>query len=273
MDITEERLRAIVTQVVSEYLKATQGSSVPAPEEKTRAYVLCEAGREEQFLSYLRQNKSGNRLDVIAVLEAPEGDLVRTLLEEGLCSVISAPNSKTDPAVCLTIYPTFSRSALCEAALGMDHCFSSSFLRRDFEEGRRSVVMMKGLDPFTGKEPAAYREKILSYIREMVRMEVRFAKPGEETDKAQSLSAGGASSGPARTEEKTAGKAGKPAAPLSTDSGKTEILTLTTKNNIISAMDLRRFPVGSRIRITDRKIITPLAKDVIRDRKLTILGT
>ena len=60
--------------------------------------------------------------------------------------------------------------------------------------------------------------------------------------------------------------------PAEPEKEKEGYFTLSTDNNLVSAMDLRKFPVGSRIHISGRKIITPLAKDVIRDRKLTIIG-
>ncbi len=269
IDISEDKLRQIITQVVMEYLKADHREG-DAPEQKPRkrAYVLCEAGRENQFLTFLRKNKSEGSLDLIAVLECPEGDIVRVLLEEGLCSVISAADSRNDPEAVMTIYPSFSRSALCEASLGIDHCFSAAFLRRDFEEGRRSVVITKGLDPFTGKEPAAYREKILAYIRELVRMEVCFTNSPFDVDtKASAAASSGANDNVVseRQEKKSL------TAPALQTSGKAECYTLSTSNNLVSAMDLRKIPVGSSVYLAGSKIITPLAKDVIRDRKLTII--
>lgn len=256
MEISQDKLRQIVIRVLSKYQKLNSAApeTEVLPVDRAGAYVLCEEGSEEAFLSFLRENKASGKLDVIAVLETPTGDLVRILLEEGLCSSIASPKAKSDGKAGLTVYPTFKRSALCEAALGMDCSFASEFLRRDFEEGRKSFVLMKGLDPFTGKEPEHYKKKIIGYIRELALMSVCFVRSAQDICCA---------------DEK------KPEAlDLSASKPETEssYYTLKTENNIVSARDLKQFPVGSRIYFADKKIITPLAKDVIRDRKLTIIG-
>ena len=222
------------------------------------AYVLCEASKKDLFLSFLRKNKAEKKFDAVAVLETPDREVVEALIEEKLCATIASPCSEADPAIKVSIYPSFSRNSLCESALGMDHSFAASFLRKDFEEGRKSLILIAGLDPFTGKEPKAYQEKVLSYIRELARMEVLFVKD---------------TSNSAVFAEKQAAKAGasEKAAPKDV-SGQGQMYTLNTKTNIVSAMDLRNIPVGSKVYFPDKKIITPLAKDVIRDRKLTIIG-
>ncbi len=272
MEITQEKLRQIIIRVLSKYQKPNNDNTEIAekPVDRAGAYVLCEEGKEDAFLSFLRVNKASGNLDVIAVLENPNGDLIKVLLEEGLCKSIASPRAKSDQNVKLTVYPTFSRKALCEAGLCMDGCFSSAFLRADFEEGRESCVLMKGLDPFTGKEPEHYKNKILGYIREMALMKVRFVRSAEDV-----FCCGSGSNGTSVNSVKKEESVKSPAKDKGTFSaGKIQdgCYTLNTVNNIVSARDLKQFPVGSKIYLADKKIITPLAKDVIRDLKLTIIS-
>lgn len=253
MQITEEKLREIITQVLISlekegYLQKTKSDIVVSDRQ---AYVLCEIDREKEFLQFLRQNKASLKIQVTAILESEDEKLIDTLIQEELCQKIVRQDAKADCDRKLSIYPSMKRAALCDAGLGMDNTFTSMWLRKDFELGRKSVILIGGLEPFTGMEPEYYRELILSYIKNLMHMDVQFLKEPEkilqifdEIDKK-----------PKKTEM------------VIRDEQK---LVLNTGSNLLMAKELEKIPFGTTVVLKEKKIISPMARDLIRDRNLTI---
>lgn len=264
--MTEERLRKIITQVLlslerEEYLQKTRSDLAVSGRQ---AYVLCESDREKEFLHFLRQNKASLKIQATAILESEDEKLIDTLIQEELCQKIARQDVQADSSSKLSIYPSMKRAALCEAGLGMDHTFTSMWLRKDFEMGRKSVILIGGLEPFTGLEPKHYRELILSYVKNLMQMDVRFLKEPEnilkifdefdEKDKKDEID----------EIEKT---------PKKTEKAETEDsqkIALDTDTNLLMAKELKEIPFGATIVLKEKKIISPMARDVIRDRKLTV---
>lgn len=183
--IKENQLRQIVTTILLSLEK--QGYlKEPATEiiiSKKQAYVLCEMNHEKEFLEFLRSQKDSelsDRIVLTAILESPSDALIDTLLQEQLCQTIAGKDINQTSDMALSIYPSVERSSLCAAGLGMDNTFTSMWLRKDMEMGRKSVILVGGLEPFTGLEPQCYQELILSYIKNLMRMDVRFANKTED---------------------------------------------------------------------------------------------
>lgn len=178
----QEQLRKIVTEILyalerEGYLKEPSTEIVVS---EKNAYVLCEIDKEEEFLEFLRQNKLTENISLTAILESPNDTLIDTLLQEQLCKTIAGSDALQDKDIKLSIYPTVSRTSLCAAGLGMDNTFTSMWLRKDMEMGRKSVILVGGVEPFTGMEPEYYKELILSYIKNLMKMDVRFTKTTED---------------------------------------------------------------------------------------------
>ena len=266
MEISQERLKEIIKKVLLEQYPDLPEKKKALTRKPLSAYVLCETGHEAVFLSFLRDNKAAaNAFSVTAVLESLDEELIRTLLSEKLCEKMARP----DAVSCLdsdsiSIYPTFSRNSMCEIALGMDAHFSSVFMRKDFEAGRKSVVLLSGLDPFTGKEPLVYRDKVISYIREMLKMGVRFVKGGSDMGTALNTE-----STPA-VEVRDSGIEEAAAGRMKTQKPE-EVYRLKTQGNLVTASDIRKIPAGSTVYFAEQKILTPLAKDAVQDLNLKLI--
>ncbi|MBR0093274.1 MAG: hypothetical protein IJP92_16430 [Lachnospiraceae bacterium] len=256
IEISEERLREIITRVVRAFLNETAGSASDGGADLAGAYVICAAGATEKCLRFLRAYKEqGGKRRLTCVLEDLNGQLRPLLREEGLCAeVIGAPDLSADGNGC-SIYPSFSRTALAEAALGFDREFEACMLRRDFEAGRTVHVWAKGLTPFTGREPEAYRNLILSHIKTLAGMEVRFPTSAAGIDAVP----GGSASGQAQDAP----------APAGMGTGHVQI-ALPTRGNLVTAEDIKRVPRGGTVLLSASNVITPMAKDVIRDRRITV---
>lgn len=185
MDIHENELRKIIQNILEilekeGYLKDAQekGAALVKP-----AYVLCEENHEQEFLAFLREQKSrrmDEKIAFTAILETPDDALIDAIVNEKLCRQIAGRDSVQQEDVVISIFPTFSHSSLGAAGLGINNTFASGWMKKDFETGRKSVVLISGIESFTGKEPACYRELIMSYIKNLMRMEVRFIGDGQD---------------------------------------------------------------------------------------------
>lgn len=253
--ITQDKIKEIILEVLQELQLSAQSGKENGTEALKRlptAYVACEAGKGAAVLRFLREHKDlVSRYHLTVVLEKRDPEFERTVISEELCYAVAGREDASDTDVSVTFYPAFSRSALTEAGIGMDTLFSSGMIRKDFEEGRRSVILIEGLDPFTGKEPAAYRDLILSHVRSLAQMGVRFLKGGN-------LSAGDMEVKSAGPERQTVSRP----AGLSGDTALTHVLRT---GKLVTANDIRKLPKGSTIVLPDGAVLTPMAKDALRD--------
>lgn len=264
MEISQEKLRELIMEVLQELLDEQAGkkedrNNVLLPS----AYVACEAGRGDVLLGFLRNHKEViSRYRLTVVLEKPDAALSASLISEELCSAVAGPEDVVDGEMAVTFYPAFSRSALCEAALGMDTLFSSRLVRKDFEAGRKSVILTGGMDPFTGKEPAAYRDMILSYIRSLIGMGVSFMSEAEAGTAAEAVTA--------KTHSETVSDGSRQAGSAAAK-GRNTVYTLNAGTNLVTACEIRSLPKGSTVLIPEGKLLTPSAKDALRDQNITVV--
>ncbi len=254
----------------------------PEPERK-KAYVVCEGGREGACLDFLRKAKQAGGWSFTVVTEDPGSSILDSLKKEELCANIVGAQGSEEEGIDISIYPTLKRAALCEAGLGMDSSFSSSRIRSDFENGRRVFILSAGVDPFTGKEPEFYRNMILSYIRNLGSMGIAFVESldiirdmcGSDGVKKEPAGAGG---GAVKAAAPPAAECGsekaKPAqrVPVQKTAAPAEGIVLRNSSNLLLAKDLRRMPEGSTVILPEKKLITPMAKDMIRKLKLRVIN-
>ena len=206
-------------------------------------YALCEVGREDGFLRFLREMNFEKNCAVTAVLATDSYEVITPLVQEGLATTIQSYGAEDHTNIGCSVYPSISRSSLYEMSVGMDTGNIARWLRRDLETGRKPMIWTKGLDPFTGLEPEAYRRMIFGYIRNLIAMGVGFP-----TDLMSLLQIQ-----PTPT---------KPA---------TRIYLPELSGNLLLAKDLRRIPAGGVIQLPEHAVITPLAREYGRDHQITFL--
>jgi hypothetical protein len=206
-------------------------------------YALCEVGREEGFLRFLREVNLEKSCAVTAVLAKESYAVATPLLNERLARTIQGYGAEQQENIGCSVYPSISRSSLYEMSVGMDAGSISRWLRSDFETGRKPVIWTKGLDPFTGLEPEAYRQMIFGYIRTLIGMGVGFQTDLKDLLQIQ---------------------------PMETVA-QPRIYLPQLAGNLLLAKDLRKIPEGGVIRLPDHAVITPLAREYGRDHKITFL--
>lgn len=84
----------------------------------------------------------------------------------GACTVAVYGDLHAPAEGSITIFPIPCRDRVIKTALCLSEDFESGWIRRCIEGGLR-VYMKKENPMFTGKEPAAYRKKILSYYQDV----------------------------------------------------------------------------------------------------------
>lgn len=227
------------------------------------SYALYEKGRERAFLQFLRQNKKGQELSIAAVMESCEDTLLDVIIQEQLCQRIVGHKAEQRDEYRFSLYPSISRTTLYHMSVGADADWLSWWMRMDFETGRKSIVMLDGLDPFTGKEPAAYRDMILGYIRKLIQMGVLFVKELEDVKKICGIvvPTGAAESLPDPGKETAASKPAQ----------ETRIYKPEFDGNLVQQKSLRRIPDQSIVQLPKGMVLTPLARDYIKEHQLRII--
>ncbi len=276
MNIDENTLRRIVTEVLASYLKEKKvldaGNIKAVP--KKRIYVYCEKEKEEPFLDFLRILKDIEKLEIQTVLENPGTTLLDTIKRENLATGL-LDSAGSDEDIRLSFYPGMRRLSLCESGLGMDREFASKMLRKDFESGRKPIILTSGLDPFSGREPEAYRSMILNYIRSLLLMGVVFCKSGDEAKglirKYTLINSDGKSA--SSSVQQGGGKVEK-----AEKKPKLTVLRSTAQNfsnrrqgNLLTGSDMRKFAYGSTVYLPAHAVLTPMAKDAVQDLSLNLV--
>lgn len=65
----------------------------------------------------------------------------------------------------VTVFPFPSRALVAKTALCLEDSFETRWIGRCFSQGQKVIMLQSGMEPFSGKEPKAYRTKIEQYIR------------------------------------------------------------------------------------------------------------
>lgn len=65
----------------------------------------------------------------------------------------------------VTVFPFPDRALIAKIALGISDTFETRWIVHCFSKGLKSIFLRDGIEPFSGREPKAYRSKIEEYIR------------------------------------------------------------------------------------------------------------
>lgn len=187
VNISEEKLRGIVARVLRQ-IEAE--SAAPQPVEKKKIYLMCLESWDERYVGFL--NEAGTAAESfraqyeICALVPPswrECGNETLLKSRGLCE--TKTYAKADEELLtkdglnentITVYPVVPYSLLAKAALCIDDTFESRWLSECIRQGGGLTFMSSGIPDFTGKEPEAYRSRILSYIRTVLEYGVEIAE-------------------------------------------------------------------------------------------------
>ncbi|WP_169008130.1 hypothetical protein [Faecalispora jeddahensis] len=75
----------------------------------------------------------------------------------------------------LTVFPFPNRALIAKTALCLEDSFETRWIGRCFSQGQKVIMLQSGMEPFSGKEPKAYRTKIEQYIRTLTDFGIEFS--------------------------------------------------------------------------------------------------
>lgn len=150
----------------------------------------------------------------------------------------------------LTVYPVASQDFAVKAALGITDTFETQWFNRCVRSGSRVQLVLSGLTRFTGKEPAAYVQRILSYYRTLLTYDVQIG-PWENNNRTVLPSA--------------AVPAVVPAQP-SYGAGQVSV-----SRTIITASDLDTYAEGSTVPLAPGTMVTAYAEDEAEKRHIRFI--
>ena len=179
LDINGTEFKAIVLRAIQKVL-AEQEQALT----KRTVYVVFEDSFDVRYDSFLQDMTESDAVTAIVPDDWSQDLYDRIKRDCPFCQIIGQTAAGSLPLEgSLTVYPVISRSLLAKAALGLEDTFQSQWLARCYGAGAAVHMMLSGFTKFTGKEPAGYVQKILSYIETLLTFDISIgAYPKEATD-------------------------------------------------------------------------------------------
>ena len=163
----EQQIRQIIREVLR---RVSEGESLTSNMDSSslpKAYFIFPKGwqncQDSQYMPMLKAAEGKYQ----RVIVLPERDANEERFSNvGACTVAVYGDLHAPAEGSITIFPIPCRDRVIKTALCLSEDFEGGWIRRCIEGGLR-VYMKKENPMFTGKEPAAYRKKILSYYQDV----------------------------------------------------------------------------------------------------------
>lgn len=172
MKISEEQLKALVLRVLRE-LEAEQGSRDAGKEkQKQNLYMVCMSPWNGSYAGFLGEMDHCDTYDIYPVipLSWKKQGYEALLAAHPSCKGIRYRSCEKPPDLgrSVTVFPVVPRDMLVKAALCISDTFETSWLGSCIGYGSRAILLRSGLERFSGREPAAYVERIMGYYRQVL---------------------------------------------------------------------------------------------------------
>jgi hypothetical protein len=235
-----ELVRTIVQRILTEEGQATN-----------RLYVVFETAFDVRYDSFLHELSGQDDIVVIVPDEWPVDMRSKITADCPACRLVSRKAAADFPLEgSLTVYPVASQDFAVKAALGIADTFETQWFNRCVRSGSRVQLVLSGLTRFTGKEPAAYVQRILSYYRTLLTYDVQIG-PWENNNRTVLPPA--------------AVPAIVPAQP-SYGAGQVSV-----SRTIITASDLDTYAEGSTVPLAPGTMVTAYAEDEAEKRHIRFI--
>jgi hypothetical protein len=231
LDINGIAFRELVQAIVQRIL-AEQGRM------KRRLYVICEPSFDVLSVSSWYTPSGTDEVVCIVPDDWPAARKDAVSRSCPGCRIVSRTASADLPLEgSLTVYPACSSSFVAKAALGIADTFETQWFQQCLRAGSQVRLLLSGLAKFSGKEPPAYVQRILSYYRILLTYDVKIG-PWEEL------------------------------APAPCQGG-----NRTETGRIITVSDISTYTDGSVITIAPQTIVTDYAKEEADKRHIRFIRT
>ncbi|MDR0924734.1 MAG: hypothetical protein LBN31_10355 [Hungatella sp.] len=228
----EKQLIALIEQVLDRIKKESESQKV-----QNKAYVILPENWYTQRQVPCIETFHLLQRDYHTVVVLPDKDQnAGAFCNANGCSVITRGQAVFPAEDFVTVFPAASRNLVVKTALCIQDDFETEWISQCFAFGQK-VYMQKETPVFTGREPDAYRKKILSYYREAEAFGICFDQIPE-----------------------TAERVIRPVMSSSCE-----------KKRIITTEDLKGLPSSGELRLHKGDIVTPLAAEQADELGINIL--
>lgn len=184
--IDEAQLKEIVHRVLCE-LDAAQ----KAQKEWKTVYMMCAADWDDRYVDFLTSMKEAGQFQVRALIPAAwlvcgyEAALRIHLPVSDI--LVQSPEITPGQTDAITVFPVVPRDLVVKTALCLSDTFENNWISSCIENHSKVIFLKSGLKRFSGKEPKAYVNQILSYYRTVLEYgieigEIKDAFAGEKQD-------------------------------------------------------------------------------------------
>lgn len=175
MKISEEQLKALVLRIQKELEAEKNQDSVF--ENRQKVYMLCSTSWSRQYTEFLQAMDASGAYDVYPVIPSSwENQGYGTALKSynSCCRILyRSCQHPADLEQAVTVFPVVPRDVLVKTALCIGDTFENAWITACLEAGSRIVFLRSGLAKFSGKEPAAYVDRIMEYCRQVLEYGIR----------------------------------------------------------------------------------------------------
>lgn len=164
MMIDEALLKEIVRRVLCELDPAHK-----AQEELKTVYMICTAEWDNRYVDFLTPLKESGQFQIRALIPAEwlmcgyETTLRNHLPGEDI--LIQTAEITPGQTGAITVFPVVPRDLVVKTALCISDTFENNWISSCIENQSKVMFLKSGLKRFSGKEPKAYVDRVLSYYR------------------------------------------------------------------------------------------------------------
>ncbi len=241
MDINGNEFRNMVLRAV---LKVLEEEKQQQQCERT-VYVVFSRSFDGPWHISQQELAKGDAFTAIVPDEWPQDKLCQLMAEFPFRRIVSRTESANLPLVgSLTVYPTISHTFAAKTALCIQDTFATQWLARCLAAGSQIHFMIDGLQKFTGHEPDAYVQQILSYYKTILTYGITigsFQSTQHEPAVATSIEPNAA-------------------APQ-----------ITLHSHVVTTADIHRYPEGTTIHLESGAVVTSLAQEEADRRQIALI--
>ncbi|MBS6518627.1 MAG: hypothetical protein KH353_10645 [Clostridium sp.] len=254
MNISEKQLRDAIIRAIAK-IEAEEGL-FSKNRKKQKIYMVCAGGWDERYLEFLKTVQPEEETAVPVLTEVMRGQEHRFYGEHGCRDCMYLDGTiPSDLVDAVTVFPVVPRDLISKTALGISDTPQTQWIVSCMEAGSRIVFLTSGLVPFTGREPKAYVNRILSYYRTVLEYGIELSSSCQTKITVSAEKQGQAFHSAAVSDEKIIYG--------------TESIKKSGKKRVISAKDVEQLQRGGVLLVEEDDIITDLARDRARFLQVT----
>ncbi|MEA5083177.1 hypothetical protein SDC9_164075 [bioreactor metagenome] len=183
MEISEERLKELIIKAIRRVQLENAAKHISM--ERQKVYVILSGALDNQVRECFLTLEKQSKYEVCAVIPDNQDSqkLAADIYKANICTkvIVGNPADFFETDVFVTIFPIVSRDLIIRTALGFSDTYETRWIRAAMEKGQKILFLQNGLEKFTGKEPKAYIERILGYIRIILEFGIQIGNEFLET--------------------------------------------------------------------------------------------